>query len=265
MESASHFRAISKFGERGIATTPATLDLFDIDFDAPLLDEKRKAVYVSLVASLLYPATHGRWDFQLPFSVLSKKVSAPTELDLYRARRALRYVNATAQRSLKLRADELQVHYHADASHIVHYDTGRGHYGAAISLGKHAPYCWATASTVKMVTRSTAETEFVAFVEKLPVALHLARMLRFMNLVETKTVQGWEDNEAAISLLHSESPLSARTRHIDVRRFWSAQVIKDGDLRIDHFRSEEFVVDGFTKPKAGLDFQVFVDGALGPK
>ena len=116
-----------------------------------------------------------------------------------------------------------------------------------------------------MVTRSTAETEFVAFVEKLPVALHLARMLRFMNLVETKTVQGWEDNEAAISLLHSESPLSARTRHIDVRRFWSAQVIKDGDLRIDHFKSEEFVVDGFTKPKAGLDFQVFVDGALGPK
>jgi len=41
---------------------------------------------------------------------ISKKVSAPTEFDLYRARRALRYVNATAQRSLKLRADELQVH-----------------------------------------------------------------------------------------------------------------------------------------------------------
>ena len=77
---------------------------------------------------------------------------------------------------------ELSVHYRysSDTAHIVHRAFGRGHLGAGISLGQHAPCVWAMPTTMKIITRSTAETEMVGFTEKLPTALWLTRLLNYM-------------------------------------------------------------------------------------
>jgi hypothetical protein len=256
-------KLVLNFEVTGMASTPSTLDLFDVDPDSPLLDKKRQQRFHTAVNTILYPATHGRWDLILTFSVLAKKVNCPTEQDWQRLMRLLKYLNASADKYLSLRADELSVHYAADTSHIVHRETGRGHLGAGISLGKHAPCIWATSTTMKIVTRSTAETEMVGFTEKLPIALWLTRLLNYMGLIDDTMVHGWQDNEATITLIHAGRPCSARTRHIDVRAFWAKDYIDSEELEVNHQLGTTLDIDGLSKPKAGIAFETNMDGIMG--
>ena len=165
-------------------------------------------------------------------------------------------------RELKLDCTEPVVHYHADAAHNV-WPNCKGHYGAAISFGKDGTYLYLVSSMMRMVTRSTAETEMVAFTEKVAVALHLARLLYRMGVIETYKVQAWQDNTAAISLMKAGKALSGQMKHIHLREFWLKQFIDNQEVDVNYYPSKTFNIDGASKPKAGLEFQGFVDRALG--
>ena len=113
------------------------------------------------------------------------------------------------------------------------------------------------------MTTSSAETETVAFTQKLGVAIHLARMLFYMNLIPTEAIVGWQDNQAAIRLQENGGPCSARTRQIDVRWFWAKEFMDEQLLSLFYCRSEDLVVDGLTTPLSGEKFQTVFDAALG--
>jgi hypothetical protein len=254
---------VKVFEVKGMASSPTTLDAFEEDMDSPPLDLKRQAAYHTAVNTVLYPATHGRWDLLFAFSVLSKQVNNPTEQSWGRLQRLLKYLNATPDKALELRADELEVHYATDTAHIVHPRTGKGHLGVAISLGQHAPAIYAMSTSMKQVTRSTAETEMVGFTEQLPIALWLARLLKHMGLIEDSKVYGWQDNQAAITLIKTGRPCSSRTRHIDVRAFWAKEFLESDELAMNYQPGKDLSVDGLSKPKIGLARQEDMDNLMG--
>jgi len=135
--------------------------------------------------------------------------------------------------------------------------------GHAFIIAVVKPFIYATSTACPFVTTSSAETETVAFTQKLGVAIHLARMLFYMNLIPTEAIVGWQDNQAAIRLQENGGPCSARTRHIDVRWFWAKEFMDEQLLSLFYCRSEDLVVDGLTKPLSGEKFQTVFDAALG--
>ena len=241
-----------KAGVTGKASTPATLDAFELNADSPLLPPEKAALYHTLVNTLLYYATHGLWTLLFAFSILSKTVAHPTAADWLKLVRALRFCVEHKEEPLVMRMDELRIHYHADSSHIVHMDTAKGHGGTYISLGDRAPAIWASSTEVKHVTKSTAETEMSAFTEKLPVALHMLRFFAHMG-IDLGPIIGHQDNEAAITLMTQGKPCSSRTRHLDMRAFWANQYIDGGLLEL--VKDTDMPADVLTKPKAGKAFE----------
>ena len=239
-------------GVKGKASTPATLDAFEVNADSPLLSQSEAAEYHKIVNTILFYASHGLWTGLFAFSILSKRVAKPTQADRVKLNRLIRYLLHTKDKPLRLRADEDRIHYHADASHLVHHDVGKGHLGAYISLGKDAPAIWAASTMVKHVTKSTAETELSAFSEKLPTALHMLRYFDAMG-INLGPIIGHEDNLAAIALMQNGKPCSPRTRHLDVRAFWVKQYLDGGLLELAH--EEEPASDMLTKPKVGAAFE----------
>jgi hypothetical protein len=244
-------KLLDSTGVIGSASTPATLDIFERT-ESTLLEPSKAAEYHRIVNTILYFATHGRWDLVFPFSILGKRVSQPTEADRVKLLRTLRYMNRTKADVLVLSVQEMSLHYTADTSHLVHMHEGKGHLGAYISFGEFGPALWCSSTMVKYVTKSTAETEMAGFTEKLSKPLHMLRFFGDMG-IDLGPIVGHEDNEAAISLMTKGKPCTPRTRHLDMRAFWAAQYIEQGILELRYKKNP--AADILTKPKAGADYQ----------
>jgi len=90
-----------------VVSTLATDDLFNIDEESPLLNEKERAIFHSTIAKLLYPAKRVRMDLQLAVGFLTTRVQKPTIQDRKKLDRVLRYVNGTIGLKLRVKASNL--------------------------------------------------------------------------------------------------------------------------------------------------------------
>ena len=104
---------------------------------------------------------------------------------------------------------------YSDADYADKFNDRRLVSGTVITLGG-AAVSW-TSSTLRCVTLSTAEAEYVALGEGVKEAMFTDAVLSFIcPELSGSCVRVFEDNQRAISL--AENPLSsARSEHIDVR------------------------------------------------
>ena len=86
---------------KGTTETPAGINLFAID-DSPPLDHDSAARFHSIVAKLLWIAKRSRKDILLPVNFLCTRVRAPTETDLNKLNRILKYLNGTKDYQMEL-------------------------------------------------------------------------------------------------------------------------------------------------------------------
>ena len=65
----------------------------------------------------------------------------------------------------------------------------------------------------------------------------------------------YQDNKSAMLLeKNGRASSGKRTRHIDIRFYFVADRVANGDLRIEHCPTEDMVADFFTKPLQGALF-----------
>ena len=90
---------ITSFGEHfnGVAATPATTKLFEVNEGENILDEQRRDIFHHIVAKLLFVAKRGRPDIDLTISYLCGRVDKSTEEDCGKLRRLLHYLNGTME------------------------------------------------------------------------------------------------------------------------------------------------------------------------
>ena len=113
--------------------------------------------------------------------------------------------------------------------------------------------CWFS-RTQKCVTLSTSEAEYVALGDAVKELLFLRQVWRFM--IPGKRMwyfPVFEDNQGALQL--SKNPASnSNSKHVDVLHHFLRELVRQGDIVINHVPSEYQHADIFTNV---LTFDLF--------
>ena len=115
-----------------IVTTPAAVNLFEINEKQEKLDNEKKQISHTFVEKLLFICKRGRQDIQVAVAFLSTRVTKPDLDDWKKLVRLARYVNSTLDLILTLSVDSFNaVKWWVDASYATHYNS-RSHTGGTI-------------------------------------------------------------------------------------------------------------------------------------
>jgi hypothetical protein len=234
----------------GTVKTPATDTLF-VTRDSTLLDNSSKKKFHSLVAKLLYLAKRVRPDILLAVSFLTTRVQNPDSDDANKLQRVLKYLNGSSTFGIILRSESpLQLHAYIDASYGVHED-GKSHSALALTLGKGS--ILAKSSKQRLVTKSSTEAELVAESDFASEAIYGTEFL----LAQGENVSPaiiHQDNMSTIAMIKNGVSKSDKTRHMNVRFFWTKERVDNGDIQILYTPTDDMIADILTKPLQGDKF-----------
>jgi hypothetical protein len=248
---------------RGEAATPAGEHLFVVNEDEEKLNEGDAQDFHHLVAKALFLCKRGRPDIQTAVAFLCTRVKAPDMDDNKKLKRMIQYLRGSRKLVLTLEADNLQViKWWVDASFAVHPDM-RSHTGGVMSLGKGAVYSASTRQ--KLNTRSSTEAELVGIDDVMAQVLWTRYFLEAQGYPIDDNVV-YQDNQSTMLLAkNGRASSSKRTRHINIRYYFVADRIKNGELRVEYCPTGDMVADFYTKPLQGSLFRRLRDMILNIK
>jgi hypothetical protein len=234
----------------GSAKTPATELLFNI-IESPPLSAEASERFHTITAKLLYLAKRTRPDILLAISFLTTRVQHPTNDDLFKLHRVLKYLSSCPELGINLESSApSSIKAYIDASYGVHAD-GKSHSALVSSLG-YGPIA-TSSSKQKIVTKSSTESELVALSDcASPVLAHQA-FLEAQGEPHAPAVI-FQDNQSTMALVSNGSSKSDRTRHIAIRYFWTKERVDSKDLVITYLPTDLMVADILTKPLQGAKF-----------
>ena len=202
-----------------------------------------------LVGGLMWLAIWTRPDISNAVQSVARYCSAPKAVHWKSALDILAYINGTCGFGIMYQRGttvgiSLEVFTDAD------YATSRATDSRSVSGGTimcaGACVCWFS-KTQKCVTLSTSEAEYVALDDAVKELLFLREVWRFM--IPGKGMPCFpvfEDNQGALQL--SKNPVSnSNSKHIDVRHHFLRELVRQGDIIVNHVHSEYQYADILTK------------------
>jgi hypothetical protein len=215
------------------------------------LDDDIKKVFHTQVAKLLYLAKRTRPDILLAVSFLTTRVQAPDQDDLNKLQRVLKYINGSSELGIILRAnDPIHIYAFIDAAYGIHSD-GKSHSALSISLG--AGSILSKSSKQKLVTKSSTEAELVAESDFASEAI-FSREFLIAQGEKVPPAIIYQDNMSTIAMIKNGQSKSDRTRHMNVRYFWTKERMEQGDINIVYLPTDDMIADILTKPLQGDKF-----------
>jgi hypothetical protein len=178
-------------------------------------------------------------------------VQAPDQDDQAKLNRIMKYLNGCPSLGITLVAlTPASSLVYVDASYGVHQDA-KSHSGLIITLG-HGPIM--TKSTKqKIVTKSSTEAELVAQSDFASEALACQEFLRHQGESIGPAII-FQDNMSTIAMIENGMSRSDRTRHINIRYFWTKEQMDEGKLAVEHIGTDDMIADILTKPLQGEKF-----------
>jgi hypothetical protein len=236
---------LTKYGCKGVVkppSTPATAKLTESDAKSPAFD---KTKYLSLTMSLMYLARFTRPDIQMPVAYLASKCSKPTEEDWSKVMRILRYLAGTRSEGITFSAKiPFKPMISADASHHLHAE-GHGQQGFFISNGS-APVAHRS-SKIKMITRSSSESELCALEEASTYAVWYRLLLTELGRSMMGPLTILQDNQSTI-IMAVQGASFKRTKHLIGRRSFVRERLQAGEIELKYLKTSDMTADILTKP-----------------
>ena len=107
-----------------------------------------------------------------------------------------------------------------------------------------------------IVALSTSEAEYVAATAVACQEIWMRRMLRSLCQEQVKGTVIFCDNSSAIAL--SKNFVSHnKTKHIDTKFYYIRELVNNGEIVLEHCRTQELFVDILTKLLGQKSFEVF--------
>ena len=237
----------------GITSFPANNNLFQHEETSALLRKEDREYFHTTVAQLLYLAKRIRPDILLSVSYLTTRVREPSEKNLEKLNRVLKYINGTKELSLYISANNvLNISAYIDASYGTHNDY-KSHSGVLIRVGRGPIYC--SSSKQKLNSKSSTESEMIAVSDGLNHVLWLRNLLQAQGYnLPPSTI--FQDNMSAISLFKTgKCQSSTRTRHIAIRFYFVKDRIEAKEIVIEYVGTANMIADILTKPLQGAKFR----------
>lgn len=216
--------------------------------------------YRSALGALLYISNFTRPDIAVAVSILSRRISNPTEADWTEVKRVLRYLKGSADLKLMLgnptdNLSQSKLIGYADANWANDSTDRKSNsgnlfqlFGATISWSSKKQQC---------VSLSSTEAEYVSFSEACQEGIWLTKLLKDFNLQIPETFLMFEDNQSCLKLLDNNKT-STRTKHIDTKFHFVRDLKVMGKIDFEYCPTENMLADILTKPLEKIKIQKFL-------
>lgn len=207
-------------------------------------DQENRLPYRELVGCLTYLASSTRPDISFIVSSLGQFNNKFDESHWKAAKRVLRYLKGTRNLGLVYRPTSEPLAGFTD-SDWGNCQLDRRSYSGFIFLLGGCAITWASKKQ-STVALSTCEAEYMALTEAAKEAIFLQRFLRELGFEELSRVTIFADNQGSIKL--AENPtFHHRSKHIDIKYHYVREVLRDGEVKIQHVATTDMVADFLTK------------------
>lgn len=203
-----------------------------------------KPPYRELVGCLLYLSISTRPDLSHAACILSQFNDCFGKIHWNAAKRVLRYLKGTMKSGILYEYDnnELAGYVDADWGSSIHDRRSCTGYVFLLSGGA---IVWDSRKQ-RTVALSTTEAEYMAMADAAKEIVHLRRFLLELETSEAKSIKLYVDNMSAQKL--AVNPVHhSRTKHIDVRHHFIREVVKSGQVELEHVESGKMLADVLTK------------------
>jgi len=129
--------------------------------------------------------------------------------------------------------------------------TVKSHSGLAISVG--SGMFSVSSRKQKIVTKSSTEAELVAESDFASVAMFCRDFLLAQG-EEVPPAVIFQDNQSTIAMINNGAPKSDRTRHMNIRYFWTKERVDLNEIVIEYLPTDDMIADILTKPLQGNQF-----------
>lgn len=198
----------------------------------------------SLVGCLMY-LTATRPYILHAVSVLSRFLHCAKEVHLQAAKRVLRYIKGTFDYGVWFNyIQEFNLHGFSDSDWGGSLDDMKSTSGYCFTFGSGV-FSW-TSKKQDIVAQSTAEAEFIAATAAVNQALWLRKILADLQMAQTDSTKVFVDNQAAIAISNN-SVFHGKTKHFNIKLYFLREVQKEGEVLLQHCKTEDQLVDIFTK------------------
>eukprot|EP00253_Pinus_taeda_P029735 PITA_29735 len=203
------------------------------------------SLYKSIVGNLMY-LTATRPDIMFAVSLISRFMERLKEAHWQAAKRILRYVKGTKRFGILYNVSEhSDLVGYIDSDWAGSVDDRKSTSGYVFHMGSGA-ISWASKKQ-SIAALSTAEVEYVAATAAACQAVWMRRMLRSLGREQVKETVIFCDNSSAIGL-SKNYVFHKRTKHIDTRFHYIRELVNNGEIVLEHCRTQEQVADILTKP-----------------
>ena len=200
-------------------------------------------LYLSIVMGLMYLARMLRLDILFTVVYLATRCNNPTENDLTKAKKVVRYINDTMDYGIHyIKHDSNIIKIYCDASHGIHADM-KGHSGIIVTLGG-APIWWHSGKQ-SVVSLSSTEAEINAMKEALTFLEWFSTAISIFNLEKVEIVL-FQDNESAITIATKGGTWNG-TKHYMIRAAYCHDVIISYGIKVLHLSTINMDADLLTK------------------
>lgn len=178
--------------------------------------------YRQAVGALMFLMCGTRSDIAYAVSVVSRNLDGPTDRDVVRVKRILRYLKGTTDFGLVYKHNSVGKNFvcYSDADHGGDLETGRSTSGVLCQYSG-APVSWVS-QRQQSVAISTTEAEIVAASEAARETIWISRLLNELDQLKAVPILQ-VDNKAAIRLAQNPE-LHRRTKHIRIRHFFCSRI-----------------------------------------
>ena len=236
----------------GTVVNPAGPNLFNVNNKSPLLDDKMKTIFHTIVAKLLYVSKRVRIDIATPISFLCTRVQNPSDDDWSKLQHVLKYLNGTRNTNIILSATkDMNIEAYVDASWGCHHD-GKGHTGIYATLGT-GPII-SKSIKQKSIGLSSTEAEIIGLTDSYPSVSWLRSFLIDQGY-KINAVRINQDNNGVLELIKNGSGISSKTKHFNIKYFAIKEKIDNGELVLVKCHTNKMLADMFTKPLQGSYFK----------
>lgn len=220
--------------------------------DDELLDDEEAATFRSAVGALGYAVICTRPDLAFTYSRLSKFSSKPGRTHWQAMKSTLRYLAGTTDLGLvyKWSGDDILFGY-SDSDFASDPENRRSTSGFIFYLGGSLISWKAKQQTI--VTRSTHDAEYIGLANASYEISWIRRVITFClpaSYVPLPPTTLYGDNQGSIASAGSttDSKMTPRSRHIDIRYHIIRDAVADGTIRLQYIPTAEMTADVLTKP-----------------
>lgn len=214
--------------------------------------------YREAIGSLMYLMVCTRPDLAYIVGVLSRYVENPSDQHWKGVKRVFKYLKGTDNLGItfNIGSGSKKVTMYCDSDFAGDLDTRRSTTGW-IAFINDGPVAWSSKKQTVTAT-STTEAEFIALCAAAKEVKWLRKLTADINASQTGPTPIQCDNQRAITLVHSPQSMK-RTRHIDVRYFYTCDLQRNGDIDVQYVESGKQLADVLTKPLCKYKFNYFIN------